>query len=42
MKGSATTDGYAATLREDQKRANYEKERIHGRFNSLVFTPLVF
>ena len=31
----------SATLREDRKCAKYEKERIHGSFNSLVFNPLV-
>ena len=35
MKGSATTDGYAATLREDRKCAKYQ----HG--NSPVFTAVV-
>ena len=42
MKGSATTDGYAANLREDRIRSKYQQERIHGSFNSTVFTSSFF
>ena len=32
---------HVCPFREDRKRAKHEKERIHGSFNSLVFTPLL-